>query len=402
MNETESKRLAALFEYNVLDTEYEKDYDDLVELASKICNVPISLISLIDKDRQWFKAKKGLESAETPRDVAFCNHAIMQDHIMEIQDATKDQRFVNNPLVLKDPEIRFYAGAPLINSDGYKLGTLCVIDKVPRELTAEQRRALEIISAQVMKLLEIRLAHKKEETLKNRLAIQNKRLEELNQLKTKMFSIISHDLRVPVANLSTLLGMVMEQQSGEHTPLFKMVNQSIDDTLIMMENLLVWAKSQMGEKVITEEPIDFFSLTAEVIKMLQPLADKKSIGIINQVNNQLLTNADKEGIRLVIRNLVSNAIKFTPEHGLIYVSARKEDKHILFKVEDNGVGIPSEKLPGLFNRSDYYTTNGTNNEKGTGLGLILCKSTIENSGGTIWAESTPGEGTTIYFTVPVK
>lgn len=153
----ESERLHALFQYQILDTEAEKEFDELVQLASQICKVPVSVISLIDSNRQWFKAKVGFDAEETPRDVSFCAHAIHQDDIFIINDTTKDDRFSDHPVVTGDPNIRFYAGKPLVNPQGYRLGTLCAIDYQPRELDEQQINALETLSRQAVRLLEFRL-----------------------------------------------------------------------------------------------------------------------------------------------------------------------------------------------------------------------------------------------------
>jgi two-component system cell cycle sensor histidine kinase/response regulator CckA len=152
----ETRRLKVLWQYDVLDTVPEEVFDDLTELAARICEAPIALISLIDEDRQWFKAKVGVTLNETSRDISFCSHAIKQHDLFIIPDATQDARFADNPLVTSDPKIRFYAGAPLVTPDGYALGTLCVIDKVPRELRAEQKQALRVLARHVMTQLELR------------------------------------------------------------------------------------------------------------------------------------------------------------------------------------------------------------------------------------------------------
>src|SRR3569833_1391131 len=152
----EARRLKVLWQYDVLDTVPEEVFDDLTELAARICEAPIALISLIDENRQWFKAKVGVTLNETSRDISFCAHAIKQQDLFIIPDATQDARFADNPLVISDPKIRFYAGAPLITPDGYALGSLCVIDKVPRELRTEQKQALRVLARHVMMQLELR------------------------------------------------------------------------------------------------------------------------------------------------------------------------------------------------------------------------------------------------------
>src|SRR6266704_3753750 len=153
---SEKKRLKVLWQYDVLDTVPEEVFDDLTELAARICEAPITLITLVDEDRQWFKSKVGVTINETSRDISFCSHAIEQSDLFIVPDATLDKRFAKNPLVTSDPKIRFYAGAPLITPDGHALGTLCVIDKVPRELRPDQKQALRVLARHVMTQLELR------------------------------------------------------------------------------------------------------------------------------------------------------------------------------------------------------------------------------------------------------
>jgi GAF domain-containing protein len=152
----EKQRLKVLWQYEVLDTVPEEVFDDLTELAARICEAPIALISLVDEKRQWFKSKVGITVSETSRDVSFCAYAITQADLFVVPDATRDPRFADNPLVTSDPKIRFYAGAPLVTPDGHALGTLCIIDTMPRDLRLDQKQALRILARHVVSQLELR------------------------------------------------------------------------------------------------------------------------------------------------------------------------------------------------------------------------------------------------------
>lgn len=197
MDAQEAARLAALRRYRILDTEPERAFDDLTMLASQICGTPIALITLIDADRQWFKSRVGISVAETSRSVAFCAHAIQQPDLFVVPDATADARFRDNPFVVSEPSIRFYAGAPLVTSDGHALGTICVVDRVPRTLTQEQRAALEALRRQVVAQLELR---RNLQELSEALRARDAAEDEQARLVTELRDALDH-----VSQLSALL-----------------------------------------------------------------------------------------------------------------------------------------------------------------------------------------------------
>jgi len=190
----EASRVAALQKYAILDSEPEQAFDDLTMLASYVCKTPIALISLIDENRQWFKAKVGVSATETSRNIAFCSTAIQQPDLFVVPDALLDERFRTNPLVVSEPNIRFYAGAPLINEDGYALGTLCVIDRTPRKLGADQEAALKALSRLVLMQMEFRrnLTLLKE-ALNDRTRKEHERERELRKVQDTLLRV----LRVP-------------------------------------------------------------------------------------------------------------------------------------------------------------------------------------------------------------
>jgi len=191
MSTNDAARVSALQKYAILDSEPEQAFDDLTLLASYVCKTPIALISLIDENRQWFKSKVGISATETSRDIAFCSTAIQQPDVFVVPDTLQDERFRTNPLVVSEPNIRFYAGAPLINEDGYALGTLCVIDLAPRSLAADQELALKALSRLVLMQMEFRrnLILLKE-ALSDRTREEHERERELKKVQDTLMRVL--------------------------------------------------------------------------------------------------------------------------------------------------------------------------------------------------------------------
>ena len=188
---TEAARLAALDRYAILDTDPEESFDDLVILASYVCKTPMAMLSLLDDHRQWFKSAVGVQVRETPLELSICAHAIKQQDLFIVPDTLQDARFRENPLVLGEPHIRFYAGAPLINEDGYALGTLCVVDRQPRELDQEQKQALKALRQLALRQMELRRnLQLLEDALNDRTREEHARELELKRLEEKLIRVL--------------------------------------------------------------------------------------------------------------------------------------------------------------------------------------------------------------------
>ena len=386
----EGRRLEALRSYGVLDTDFESEYDELCRLAAAICETPIALISFVDHDRQWFKAVVGLGVREIDRDAAFCAHAIWQDKIFEVPDATRDPRFADNPLVLGDPDIRFYAGQPLVNADGLALGTLCTIDRVPRTLTPNQRTALDILARQVVVNLELR------RTMAD--------LKRLNEDKDRFFSIIAHDLRSPFAGLLGLVDLMQASggtlSAAESRKFTGLIHGSLHRVYNLMENLLHWAELEQGHMPYTPDELDVASLFDEVLLPLQEALAAKHLAVEKQVAEGFQVTGDRNMLTTAVRNQLTNAMKFTRPGGRIVLAATATTESVRLSVKDTGIGMAAELLEQLQDGVKAPSQPGTEGESGTGLGLRLVRQFAAQHGGTLEIESQEGVGTTTTLVLP--
>lgn len=392
----EQERIQELYRLEILDTPVEEDFDEIVQLASKICNMPISLITLVDTGRQWFKAKIGIDIEETPRDVSFCGHVLSQKNndLMEIEDAQKDNRFFDNPFVVSDPGVRFYAGMPLITGNGYKLGTLCVLDNKPNRLTPDQTFTLKVLANQVVKMLEMRVINKE-------VVGQNKLIEQQNFTQQQMLSIIAHDIKSPLSAVKQAmdvdeLGLLSIEQ---RQAIRKEFVQQIDDTLHLLSDLVEWGTIQVAGKTTEVEKIDLKKLVDSKLKIYMLSASRKGNKLLNKVDEGIFLSVYPQTLRFILRNLLVNAIKFTTS-GVITVYGKKETDFIHISVCDTGVGMSEESKDSIVKEKVVKSSTGTNNEKGSGLGLILTQQFIRALSGSLQIESVPGKGTTVHVFLP--
>jgi signal transduction histidine kinase len=391
----EEQRLADLYSYHLLDTDPEEEFDEIVKLASYICKAPISLITLVDESRQWFKAKLGLEQTETSRDEAFCAHAINDTKPFIVEDALDDDRFIDNPLVAEDPNIRFYAGLPLKSPKGFNLGTLCVLDRKPRVLDDSQINALEILSKQITQLLALRRKNFELEQKVKEVDRVNMHLEHLNHINNQIASIISHDLRGPLSSISSFFEAVTADEKSIEQ-IFPLVQKSIKGMNLLIENLLEWSRNQ-GE--VTLKPVQLDDVITEVLMLNQMQFDQKNIAIKYDQSDVKCVLCDLGMIRFVVRNLIANAIKYT-ENGTINIKVIDKVHSYYISITDSGIGMNKEQLTNLLEGNKKVSIPGTRNEKGSGLGIALSREFLHKHDTDLKIESKEGEGTKFSFSLP--
>lgn len=531
--QNEDDRLTALRSYHILDTAEEKDFDDLTTLASVICQTPIALVSLVDKDRQWFKSHKGLDGRETPRDYSFCAHGIATpNHIFIVPDATIDLRFKDNPLVTGDPKIVFYAGMPLVNEEGFALGSLCVIDREKRELSQEQINALTVLAKQVTNKLELKRKNKELTAANSAFALANERLQRSNhelsatQLKLKqaietgrmdtwsidlltqevtmsdfvkeMFGfpidgivpmedileavdpdyhelildalknaienqassdteypitnritkeqlwvkatgkvffndaavpveysgmfmditerkldelrkndfigMVSHELKTPLTSLNGYIQLLHNKAAKSEDSFAKL---ALDKSVLqvkkmtsMINGFLNVSRLQSGKILLHKQSFRLDELIEHMIEDIN-LTELSHV-IVNVPCEPLTIYADIDKIGNVLSNLVSNAIKYSPNGREITITCSADKDNVQVSIHDQGMGIAPADLERLFER--YYRVEGKHTEliSGFGIGLYLCAEIIGSHNGKIWAESEVGTGSTFHFSLPIS
>lgn len=352
----EPARLAALRAYDVLDTDSEAAFDEIVQLASEICDAPMSLISLVDSDRQWFKARKGLDDAETSLEKSVCAHGILNGELFEVQDLRLDARTADNPLVTGDPKLRFYAGAPLVAPGDLPIGMLCVIDHKPRVLTDIQRNALRVLSRQIVTQLELR-----------------KRLKAEHALRAEM------DHRVK-NSLQTLSSMVRMAGSGVTDPQAKdalgLIGRRIESVGALHRELMI----QQGR-----DQVAVGGYLKRVCALLQDAAPD-NVYLQTEMTDRGVSARLASALGMIVCEFVANALKhaFTNETGgKITIRLMPEGDMMSLRCSDNGPGLKRRDGAG-----------------DTGLGQLLIDAAAEQLGGTL-IQNSSDQGTSLSLTFPV-
>jgi len=389
----EKERLAALDSYSIMDTLPEVDYDNLTAIAAEICGTPLSLVSLLDNKRQWFKSHHGLGATETPKEFAFCAHAINDDEdIFLVQDARTDERFHDNPLVAGEPRVIFYAGVPLTTEEGLPLGTLCVIDHKPKLLSQGQMNSLKALSMQVMNLLQLRKSNMKLEKSVEDLKEKNEELE-------RFAYIAAHDLKSPLNTINTTAELFTDCYASKFDEdgktMLGFIQKASKKLTGLIDGLLEYSKS---ESVLKEggSTIDLQVLRNDISGLFS--YDNSLVLALKSKLKSINTN--KAAIHQILINLISNAIKYSDKDEVeIQIEICENGDLYEFCVRDNGPGIALKEQDKVFQIFKVLAPTDKFGQPGNGIGLATVKKIIEKMGGTISLESEKGKGCQFNFSI---
>jgi signal transduction histidine kinase len=390
----EKNRLKALYQYDLLDSISEKEYDFITNIATQICNTQASLITLLDEKRQFVKSSFGFEIRETPRELSFCNYTILDPHnVNEVADLRRDERYNSNPLVTGDPHAVFYAGAPLVTPEGYVLGSICVLHPKSKKLTKEQQDALKALAQQVIITMELRKKNKDLKLAQQKLKNTNKSLKEFTKL-------VSHDMKTPLANITMLskgfrgnYKNILDKSADGY---IELIQKSATELIAFIDRMFKNSNKKVNKKA-EEKVVNTRKVLNKVIGLLAP---PKDIEIIIKGNFPKVP-VNEIALHQVFQNLITNAIKYNDKpKGVINILADRDQEYHYFYFSDNGSGIEEKDLEKIFHKQQTLDKTDRYGNKGTGIGLAQVKRIIESAGGNISVASTLNEGTDFKITLP--
>lgn len=391
-SQCETERLNELRKYFILDTPEESIYDELTFLTSTICGTPVAAISIIDEDRQWFKSKLGTDLKATPREVAFCAHAIEQAEVFVIDDALMDERFAKNPLVTEGPRIRFYAGAPLIMNSGYPMGTLCVIDQKPRQFSPADIRNLRILSNQVIKLMEWQRS--KIELQEKELAIRETQLkliesEKMSALGT-MAGRIAHEINNCLTVVNGYAQNLKQQCIRENFDpnQVQLITSKIQSTVMRIAKIVrgisLFSRSGRDDPY---EVVSVASIISDTVEFCRARFKASEVSLEVKCPEQpILLECRSVEVSQVLLNLLNNAFDAANQNSekkWVQIEVIDAQSILRFYVTDSGLGISKEIQKKIM--TPFFTTKSAG--KGSGLGLSISKEIIEKHHGKLYLDA---------------
>lgn len=394
----EEARLAALERYRLGGIGREVVFNHVTDLAANAFKVPISLISIVGADEQRFKGAHGLGTLCTSRHVSFCGHALESTEVLVVEDALKDKRFFDNPLVTGDPQIRFYAGAPLLLEDGTVPGTLCLIGREPRVFTSEEGDQLKHLARLVVDIIELRLDS----------IMAEEKQQALARMKDEILSVTSHELRTPLTSIAGSLGLLTAGAAGELPPrakrLIEIAHSNSKRLVGLVNDILDMDKLTSGEMHLDKTLLSVAEILNEAVDANRGYASEHGVNLANEpVPAAMTVMGDHQRLLQVLANLISNAVKFSMKGGSVTLTANNLNRdEVRITVADKGRGIPEEFRQRMFTRFAQADASDAREKAGTGLGLAIVKKLVTQMGGRISFDTEIGCGTSFHLDLPTS
>ena len=401
--QSEARRQDALDAYAVVGTAPEAAYDDLCELARELCQAPAATITLIDHERAWFKARRGVAAAEVRREDSFCAHALDQTDVLVIEDTRLDPRFAANPLVTGETNFRFYAGAPLIAPGGEVLGTLCVFDHRPRTLTPAQTKSLLTLARNVVAQFELRkhLGRAVEGERRVTHALTQNVLAEAEG--AEIFTRMCHELRTPVVGILGMLRALLDPSLTDlQREQIAMARQAGDGLLSLVNNVLDLAALKNRRMTAQSVNLELLDLVRTTLNPLTVLAREKNLALdlTSDSATEMWVSSDPVRLSQILNNLVGNAIKFTTQ-GAINVHLTVEGSRLRLVVRDTGPGVPADAIESIFVPYTQGDASIQARYGGTGLGLPITREIATLLGGTVTCVPNLVDGSAFEVLLPM-
>jgi signal transduction histidine kinase len=390
----EAQRVKVLAAYDLMDSGNDQNFDAIAEIASNICGIPISLITFIDENRQYFKSHIGTDFTENAREFSFCTHAIASsEEIMVVEDARMDERFVNNPLVTGPTKLVFYAGVPLISEDGFALGTICVLDQKSHNLSNSQLGALKSLAKQVVDKIELK---RKVANLKS----QNDELVNANSLIQKFASMAAHDIKNPLSNIlltSELLKKNASSNQDKRALKLSEMNIAASKSLISLVNDMLEYSLSPELLFARKQKISVSELFAR-IKRLSIIPRNFKVDFFSEL---IEINFPAIAVEQILLNLLSNAIRYNNKtQGLVSIELSEDSIYYILKVTDNGNGIAEKHHDEIFNANFTLQKEDRLGVTSNGIGLSTVKNLVDSLKGSIKLNSLIDKGSTFILNFP--
>lgn len=396
----EMERIIRLSELDLDYSDIQESLKDLTKLAAKVAGTSISLINLIDTFTQWTVARYGLDLEQMPREESVCQYTIVSEESFEVPDLTTDDRFKDKFYVTGAPKVTYYFGIPLQTNDGHNLGALCVLDQVGREISPEKVELLKIIANEIVnRLTAIKVIQQLQSTVKEAKETQRK---------------VAHDIRGPLGGIISLAQIISDQgDSNKMDQVLEFINliQKSGKSLLELANEILTNGKPIADTTVESQPektqsteFNLLVLKDKLEKLYSAQAKPKNISFsVNIMDQNGEIPFSKNKILQIAGNLISNAIKFTPENGKVTVDLGlvigQDDKKLQITVKDTGIGLTEEAIQNIQNGT-VSSTEGTEGEQGYGFGLSLVKHLLDGMKGSLLIASKPGHGAEFSVRIP--